>query len=488
MATHTRRTILSGIATAAVSLTFVGTATASESEVHYLVNGGGNGLARRIERAGFAVTSELAGGRVLRVTGPADATDELERIGGVQSAAADARFEVAVPQSVATVDDAEPSPAQVQPAYLENQWDKQITNAMAAHEHATGAGTKVAVIDTGVDLGHPDLVDNLNVGETTVITSLDALDPFPDDLDGHGTNVAGIAAASGAAGVVGTAPEAELVGIKVFVAVEDDEGNIVLQTTTGDILEAIDYAASIGADAANLSLGTDPLPPQVNADGIRVSYQRIIQAATQSGTVVVASAGNAAANLQQGGFFTVPNSTAGAMSISAAAPDDGLSYYSNYGTNEIDAGAPGGGYDNLPDTLTGYQEWAAAGSPPLISLDPREPGDDGTLWLDADGIPTTDPDAIASVDTHPIPEWPVPFNFVFNATVGGYAWYSGTSMAAPQVAGLVALVRELDPSANANQVEQAISHGAAGPNGRGDRAFGAGRIDALATVQRVGGR
>lgn len=480
----TRRTLLSSIGAAGVSLAFIGTATAASGHRQYLVAGQGNGIVNRLESAGFEVTASLAGGRIHRVLGPADA--DPGAVNGVDAAAADARFAVSVPEAVATVED-DASVEQAGPAFLENQWDKQVTNALEAHEVATGAGSSVAVIDTGVDVGHPDLVDNLNVEDTTVITSLDALDPFPDDLDGHGTNVAGIAAASGAAGVVGTAPDAEIVGIKVFVAVEDDEGNVVLQTTTGDILEAIDYAAGLGVDAANLSLGTDPIPPEANADQIRVIYEQVIQHATREGTVVVASAGNSAANLQQGGFFTVPNSTAGAMSISSSAPDDGLSYYSNFGTNEIDVGAPGGAYDNLADTSVGYAEWIAAGQPALITQDPREPNTNGTLWLDADGVPTTDPAAAVDDEPHPIPDWPVPFNFVFNAVNdGGYGWYAGTSMAAPQVAGLVALVRELDPDANANQVESAIAHGADGPNGRGDAAFGAGRLDALATVDRLG--
>lgn len=481
----TRRSVLSGMAAGGVSLTFIGTASASEGQSRYLVQGRGNGLHRRLEGAGFSVDAELADGTVLRVSGPADAADDLHSITGVSTASVDPQFEVEVPTAVETVEaDAAQASA---PAFFENQWDKHVTQAVEAHEHATGDGTSIAILDTGIDPDHPDLVDNLNVDDSEWFSSLDpVLDPDPWDYEGHGTNVAGIAAASGAVGVIGTAPDAELLSLKVFFRTLNDEDEIILSTTTGDILEAIDHAATLGVDAANLSLGTDPIPPQANADQIKVIYQQVIQQATRQGTVVVASAGNSAANLQQGGYFTVPNSTAGAASISATAPDDGLAYYSNYGTNEIDVGAPGGAYDNAADTLVGYQEWFDAGAPSLISLDPREAGADGTLWLDEDGIPTSDPDEVDSSIQHPIPEWPVPFNFVFNAVNGGvYAWFAGTSMAAPQVAGLVGLVRDLAPAMNANQVEQAIKHGADGVNGNNSPEFGAGRLNALETVERI---
>lgn len=73
---------------------------------------------------------------------------------------------------------------------------------------------------------------------------------------------------------------------------------------------------------------------------------------------------------------------------------------------------------------------------------------------------------------------------VFSTVPGGYAYFAGTSMAAPQVTGLVGLVRELDPDTNANQVENVIERGAEG-SGRGDPETGAGRINARRTVESL---
>ena len=214
-------------------------------------------------------------------------------------------------------------------------------------------------------------------------------------------------------------------------------------TTTADILTAIDYAASEGYDAANLSLGTPPLPPQVNSAPIVKGYRKVIQSAVSRGTLVAASAGNADTDLQRGGTFTLPNSVEGAMSISATGPNDKRAFYSNFGTNEIDVGAPGGGYETLEKTLA------------------------------TEGV-----------------EWPLPFNLVYSTLSprvegAAYGWKAGTSMAAPQVAGLAALVRELDPNASARKVESEIKLGAEGSAGRSSPDLGAGRINALNTVERV---
>jgi subtilisin family serine protease len=188
-----------------------------------------------------------------------------------------------------------------------------------------------------------------------------------DDVDSHGTHCAGIATGSnaGTTGIAGMAPDAKAVPLRVFYwkalsgypydADGDGEEESVtvttLWTTDFDILSAIDYAGEMGADAANMSLGGGVVKGSAHKSGDHVAYQTVIQQAVKRGTVVTASAGNASSNLQQGGYYTLPNSVPGAMSVTATGPTNELAFYSNFGTSDIDVGAPGGGYETLEKTL-----------------------------------------------------------------------------------------------------------------------------------------
>ncbi|WP_458189143.1 S8 family peptidase [Haladaptatus sp. NG-WS-4] len=422
---HDRRTFLKQVAAAGTALTVVDQVSADET-ARYVVVGSDSDVGDNVADAGFSVEREL-GGNVLLVD--ADDRTALENVTSVSEVAADQLLKLNAPEREEETTDEELYP---------RQWDKQVTEVPEAHERATGAGTRLAIIDTGVDFDHPDLESNVNESLSKLFKFGDITDDA-QDVYGHGTHVAGIAAASneGTQGVVGTAPDAEIVSLRVFYYHEGE-----LYTTRGDILTAIDYAAEIGADAANMSLGTSPIPPEYNAGGLRTGYQRVIQSATRRGTLVVASAGNDAANLQQGGYFSLPNSVAGAMSVSATGPNDERVFYSNYGTDDIDVGAPGGGYETLEKTL--------------------------------------------STDT----EWPYPTNLVLSSVppeIYGayYAYFAGTSMAAPQVTGTAALLREVAPDANANQVENAIKSGADGVTGQSSADLGAGRLNAKGALDSL---
>lgn len=497
-----RRSLIKGIGAAGATLSFAGLVSANEQGNTRFIVTGRRGVTNQLNRAGYEVQHTLAGGAVHLVEGPVDGN--LSKIRGVSNFARDIKLSFEGPERMVESDDEEveqPLPP-IDGRLFPLQWDKDVTNVPDANEVATGAGSKIAVLDTGVGINHPNLFENVNVTDSRRFRfyelgeHLDEAGPAADrvqggsgfvevpvdhgveelgtqlvdeqvlvnDVQGHGTNVSGIAAAKpigppvSPLAITGTAPDAEIVPLRVFYWIEadqeDDEGGVIedvatLITTTGDILLAIDYAAGIGADVANLSLGTAPLPPQVNALGLRVAYEQIVQHAVRQGTVIVASAGNAAANLQQGGFFTLPNSVAGAMSISATAPNDLLTFYSNFGTNEIDVGAPGGGYETVEKTFAGSG----------------------------------------------VVDWPFPFNLVLNTYVidstddgildnPTWAWLAGTSMAAPQVAGAAALVREVQPNANARQVENAIKQGADLVQGRNDPHLGAGRLNAAGALDR----
>ncbi|ELY65590.1 S8 family peptidase [Natronococcus jeotgali] len=418
----TRRRVLQGITAAGLSIGALGSGSAS-SGTTYVVTGGSSG---RLEDAGFAVTRELAGGSVSIVTGPADAEGDLESVSGVSGVTENFAVDFADPVESAepqTTDDA---------AFTDLQWDKEITDTFAAHDYATGEGTRIVIADTGVDGTHPDLEENFNEELSVSFVGGGEEAPHMGPAAGdHGTHVAGTAAATGDVGVTGTAPDAEIVSVRVL---GDDSSSFA------DVLAGADYAARIGADAASFSLGAGPFPPEASSDGTRVATQKVMQDVVSRGTVQTVSSGNAETNLQQGGRFYLPGTVQGAMTISASGPNDELAFYSNYGTNEIEVGAPGGGYETEEKTV--------------------------------------DPDADV--------EWPYPTNLVYSTVPnGGYGWKAGTSMAAPQVAGLVGLVRELEPDMNANQVENEIAHGAELGEGQSSSEFGAGRINALSTVQRI---
>ena len=414
----TRRTALKAIAATGIGLAGVGTASADE-EVQYIVTGGNPD---QLERQGFTVAHEITGANVYLVWGPPDA--DPADVAGVDAAFEDAGYGLDVP--------AEPTELDVEGELEDEQWDKHLIRAFDAHEYATGSGTRIGILDTGVYGGHPDL-GNVDTDASRSFVGWEESDHI-GDVHWHGTHVAGIAGATGAEGVTGVAPDTELVSLRVF----PEEPPLL--ASVGDSFLALEYAAEIGLDAVNMSIGSPPQLAADNQEGFRIARQRVVRSVVQRGTAVVTSAGNDAANLQHGNacvtfededeeeyeecgkWLSLWGSLPNAMSISATTEDDDLAAFSNYGANEITVGAPG----------------------ELV-------------------LSTVDPDN---------PDLP-------GAT---YAQASGTSMSAPQVAGLVGLVRERDSDATPNRVETVIERGAEG-SGRGDSETGAGRIDALSTVE-----
>jgi subtilisin len=137
-----------------------------------------------------------------------------------------------------------------------------------------GTGVTVGVIDTGVDLSHPDLVVT---GGANTVTGEPA-DDYDDNGLGHGTQVAGIIAAKGTppAGLSGIAPKTELRSYRVYA-----KGESVAKTYA--ILKALIYAVDDGCDLINLSLGAVP------TDDV---LREAIDDANDSGTVVIGAAGN----------------------------------------------------------------------------------------------------------------------------------------------------------------------------------------------------
>lgn len=158
-----------------------------------------------------------------------------------------------------------PAPEQTIP------WGVKAIGARKAWSRTKGEGVRVAVIDTGIDLEHPDLKQNIAGGYNT-------LDPAAPPLDdnGHGTHVAGvIAAVDNRAGVVGVAPQASLYAVKAL----DAYGMGYLS----DLIEGLDWCIRNGIEVVNMSLGT----AEENQ-----SFREAIKRAYEAGVVLVAAAGN----------------------------------------------------------------------------------------------------------------------------------------------------------------------------------------------------
>ena len=218
------------------------------------------------------------------------------------------------------------------------QWNLRRVAADAAWALSTGKPDfVVAVLDSGVDAGHPDLSANLVAGYDFVNQDAD-----PDDDYGHGTHVAGIIAAelNNSQGIAGVAPQVKIMPLKVL--------NQSGQGTYANIATAIQYAAANGVKVISLSLGGDS-HSDILLQAIRNAYD--------AGVLLVASTGNEGSSA-----ITYPARYAEVMAISATDHYDRWASYSNWGP-EVDLAAPGGTsgdgvWSTWPWRLGGYYNWA----------------------------------------------------------------------------------------------------------------------------------
>ncbi|MDR2565515.1 MAG: S8 family serine peptidase [Bifidobacteriaceae bacterium] len=263
-------------------------------------------------------------------------------------------------------------------------WMQLVGADVAKAGGLSGTGIKVAVVDTGVDSSHPDLVGQVVAAED--FTGLGS----PLDEVGHGTFVASEIAGTGVASdgtYQGVAPGAKILNARVL-----DEGGYGPDSA---ILAGIEWAAQQGADVINLSLGD----PGAYGDGESYFDQFVNQIVEDYGTLVVVAAGN------DGGAQTVstPAVADKALAVGATSETGNLAWFSSMGPRRGDGAvkpevvAPGAGAD-------GYDEDG--------NLDP---------WL---------------------------LEEMTGAAMGtdGYTTMFGTSMAAPIVAGAAALLLQADPT------------------------------------------
>ncbi|MBI3546413.1 MAG: S8 family serine peptidase [Gammaproteobacteria bacterium] len=336
--------------------------------------------------------------------------------------------------------------------FYSRQWDLALIRLPQAWDITTGIPVSgqiiVAVIDTGVVLNHPDLagkfVDGYDfISDPTNALDGDGIDPNPNDPGDsltsgtssfHGTHVAGTIAAAtdNGIGVAGISWGAKIMPLRVLG---------VQGGTSYDLIQAVRYAAGLSnnsgviptqrADIINLSLG---------GGGFSQNEQDAFSAARNAGVIVIAAAGNENTNRP-----SYPASYNGVISVSAIGPNLDKAFYSNFGPS-IAVAAPGG---------------------------------DMSVDLNGDGFP----DGILSTLA----------NKTYDANgsaiiTNNYNYYQGTSMAAPHVAGVVALMKAIYPALTPAQLDAELAGDTItqdlGAPGRDD-IFGYGLIDALQAVQRA---
>jgi subtilisin family serine protease len=196
--------------------------------------------------------------------------------------------------------------------YYGSAWHLPVISAPNAWDRTLGKGVIIAILDSGVDGTHPDLASRLVPGWNVYDNNADTTDVY-----GHGTKVAGAAAASSnnAAGVAGVAGQAAIMPIRVT----DTSG----YAYTSTLVQGLTWAADHGARVANISFEAAGMSSVITA----ANYMR-----SKNGLVTV-SAGNS-------GALSSTAPTTAMIPVSATGSSDTLASWSNYG-NVIAMAAPG---------------------------------------------------------------------------------------------------------------------------------------------------
>ena len=408
--------ILTALATALALAIPAIAASDNNTTREYIVLTNGQGVSAKqladIRAAGGTIERIIPQVGLVTVSGDGDFVAAASSIRGVRSVSLNATVDwLPGNETVVAAEVGNPPNSGSDDFFFDLQWGHAAIDAPAAWANGKrGAGALVAVLDTGFDLTHPDLVENIDIELSEDFTGEGLQYTLPDTFS-HGTHVAGtIAAAENEFGIIGVAPDATLMLVKVL----SDAGS----GTFDDVIAGIVYAADNEADIINMSLGArlerngffddnDEFVTAREVAELLTALDRATTYAYQRGTTVIASAGNDAEDYDGNGpVVHSPSDSPHVISISATAPIgwatdpdnvflDNLASYSNFGRSVIDFAAPGGDFV----------------------------------------YPGEDPCTIAGLVR---PCWV--FDLVFSTGNGGWYWSAGTSMAAPHAAGVAALI------------------------------------------------
>jgi subtilisin family serine protease len=323
------------------------------------------------------------------------------------------------------------------------QWGPRQVHAPQAWTRAEANGTTIAVVDSGIDLSHPDLASKALAGKTFLDCGSSGCGngdwqsgPRRDRQgDPHGTHVAGIAGAAtgNGKGIAGIAPGADLLAVRVL----DDQGS----GFAPDVARGIRYSVGRGADVINLSLSSLPGSEALQVVGVPDPIRRAIANANERGVVVVAAAGNSSLPLCE-----EPGFSRGVLCVTATDRRRNRALYANEPLKRdlLSVAAPGG---------SGLS-FAACGEGILSTL-PRGEGQSDC------GYPATKT----------------------------YGDRDGTSMASPHAAGTAALLlgQGCTRRQTLNIITQTARHPVTGARGTFSPLYGRGIVDADAAAARAAG-
>ena len=358
------------------------------------------------------------------------------------------------------------------------QWAPDAVHAPAAWDAgARGAGARVAILDGGIRNTHFDIAPNFDVAHSRSFVpgpTPGTFQPFNfdqardtlgvcrlNDSFWHATHVAGIVAAPGGnGGIVGIAPSATIIGVKVLHC---GSGSFA------SVIAGIIYAATpieeggAGADVINMSLGALFPRQGVGAAQLAVALGKATTYAYHRGVTVVAAMGNDGADLDHtANLIELPGMSPHVIAVSATGPLDFAhgatnfdrpASYTNFGQSAVSFAGPGGDFALPGNAVCAFQ-----------TIPPRTPTPLQLCWV-LDMVIAPCRGSLATSN-------------------GSFCWAAGTSMATPAVAGVAALIIGKYGRVGPAEVERRLRQSAddLGKPGNDDF-YGGGRVNAFRATQ-----